>query len=121
MRALALLLLLPMTAAADPWVFDFELAYGLPDRTDRLLTEDCTKVVPVQFVQWYAIDPKPGWEVACGNNQPMYYHFLGRRIAKPLPNLSLYLGWSHFSSPGDNHEITFDALAIRGRFGWGKQ
>jgi hypothetical protein len=120
-RIAVLILLLPMTAAAEPWVFDFELAYGIPTKTDRLLSEDCTRVVPVQFVQWYARDPRPGWEVACGNKQPMFLSFLGRRCWKPLENLIFYCGWTHFSSPGDNHEITFDALSVRGRFEWGKK
>jgi hypothetical protein len=121
MRALCLLLLLPMTAAADPWVFDFELAYGIPNKTDRLLNPACTRVVPVQYVEWHAKDPRAGFTIACGNDQPMYLHFLGRRCWKPLPKLTLYCGWTHFSSPGDNHEISFDALSVRGRFQWGKK
>ena len=119
LAALALLCAAP-SFADDTWVFDFELAYGIPSRTDRLLKPDCGTVVPVQFVDWYVVDARPGWEISCGNRQPMYVHFLGRRCWKPLEKLSFYCGWTHFSSPADNHEITFDAFSIRGRFGFGK-
>jgi hypothetical protein len=119
-KFLALLLLLPMTAAAEPWVFDFEFAWGIPDRYDRLLNPACTKVVPVEYAQWYVSDPRGGFTIACGNNQPMYMHFLGRQCWRPLPNFRMECGWRHFSSPGDNHEISFDALSVRGRFQWGR-
>lgn len=120
MRLLAVLASLwSFSAAADPWVFEFEFSYGLPDRLDRLLSPTCSKVVPVEYARWYASDPRPGFEIACGNNQPMFHSFLGRRCWKPLPKLVFHCGYSHFSSPSDNHEITFDALSIRGRFDFG--
>ena len=121
MRLLWLALLLPLSAAADPWVFDFEFAWGIPDRYDRLLNPACTKVVPVQYVDYYAVDRQRGWEIACGNDQPMYMHFLGRSCWKPSRNFRLECGWRHFSSPGDNEEISFDAFSVRGRFEWGKK
>jgi hypothetical protein len=121
LRLLILLLLLPLSAAADPWVFDFEFAFGIPDRYDRLLNPACTKVVPVQYVDFYVRDPKAGWEIACGNNQPMFLSFLGRRCWKPLPNFEMECGWRHFSSPNDRNEISFDAFSVRGRFEWGKK
>jgi hypothetical protein len=121
-RLLPLLLLCCawQAVADDKWVYEFELAWGIPSKTDRLLAADCGAVVPVQFVEWYAVDPKPGWQISCGNNQPMFLHFLGRRCWNPLPKLELYCGWTHFSSPADNHEISFDALSVRGRFEFGK-
>ena len=121
MRLFLCLLLLPMTAAADPWVFEWELAWGIPDRYDRLLNPACTKVVPVEYASFYAKNPQPGWEISCGNSQPMYTHFLGRTCWKPLPNFQMECGWRHFSSPGDAHEISFDAISIKGRFQWGKK
>lgn len=106
--------------AAAPWVYEFELGALLPT-ADRLLNEKhCTSVVPVEYVKWYATDPRPGWTVACGNKQPVYNHFLGRRCAKPLPKLIIECGWRHFSSPNDRHEISYDAIAVRGRFAFGK-
>lgn len=110
-----------MPAAADPWVFEFEFAYGIHDKTDRLLQEDCGRVVPVESAQWYAIDPRPGFTISCGNEQPMFLSFLGRRCWKPLPSFQMECGWRHFSSPRDNHEISFDAISVRGRFEWGKR
>lgn len=123
MKSLAVLSLLwSFSAAAEgPWVFEFELSSMLPGYEDRLLHPACTKVVPVQYVEWYARDPRPGWEISCGNDQPMYMHWLGRRIGRPLPNLVLEAGWRHFSSPGDAHELSFDAIGVRGRFNWGKR
>ena len=110
-----------MSAAADPWVFEWELAWGIPDRYDRLLNPACTNVVPVEYAEFYVNDPRPGFTIACGNEQPMFYAFVGRRCAKPLPKLIFYCGFSHFSSPNDNSEISFDALSVRGRFEWGKK
>ena len=122
MRLLILLMLLPMTAAAEgPWLFEFELGYHFTQSTSRLVLPDCTKVVPAELAKWYAADPRSGWEISCGNDAPTYHHFLGRRIGRPLPNLVLELGWRHFSSPGDQNEIEYDAIAIRGRFHWGKR
>lgn len=117
----AALCLLPLQAFADgPWSFEFEFGRLLPS-SDRLLSEACTKVVPVDYVAWYAIDPRPGFEISCGNNQPVYLHWLGRRIGRPLPNLEIEIGWRHFSSVADSQEISFDALSVRGRFSWGKR
>ena len=102
---LATLLCAPVLAD-DPWVFEFEFDYGIPGKLDRLLDPDiCTTVM----------HPERG-PVSCGNKQPMYQHFLGRRIGRPLPKLEIELGWRHFSSPMDAREISFDALAVRGRF-----
>lgn len=105
--------------ADEPWVYEFEFGYHF--RNDRLLEPSCGKVVPIEYVQYYASEPRPGWEVACGNSQPTYTHFLGRRCGRPLPRLTMECGWRHFSSPFDAHEISYDALAIRGRFKWGKR
>ncbi len=102
--------------ADEPWVFEFEFAH-LVGPSSRVLQPSCTKVVPVEAVQWYASDPRPGWAWSCGNEQPMYLHFLGRRCAK-WKVIELTCGWRHFSSPFDNHEITFDAISVRGRFSW---
>jgi hypothetical protein len=121
MRYLPLLLLCwaGQAFADKPWVFEAELLAMLPAYEDRLLTPSCTKVVPVEYVDWYARDPRPGWEISCGNKQPMYMHWLGRRVGRPLPNLVLEVGWRHFSSPADAHELSFDAVGIRGRFEFG--
>ena len=115
------LLLLPLSAAADPWVYEFEFAWGVPGHYDRLLNPACTAVVPVQYVDYYVVDRQKGWEISCGNNRPMYLHFLGRRCWKPLPNFQMECGWRHFSSPNDNREVFFDAFSVRGRFHWGKK
>ncbi len=124
MRALILAAALAAAqpAIADgPWVFEFEFGVPLEYSTSRLLLSDCTKVVPVELVEWYVEDPRAGWEISCGNDRPIYNHFLGRRIGRPLPNLDIELGWRHLSSPGDHHGIEYDAIAVRGRFRWGKQ
>ena len=118
-RATLLLLISFPAFAEGRWVYEFEFGALLPS-SDRLLSERCTKVVPVQLVEWYAADPRPGWTISCGNRQPIYLHFLGRQIGRPLPRLRLELGWRHFSSPNDSREISFDALAVRGRFTFGK-
>lgn len=110
-------LLMPGMACAQ-WVYEFELGYMLPN-SDRLLIE-CERVVQTRFVDYYIADGRPlAWTNACGNRQPVYTHFIGRRCWKPLPRLVFECGWRHFSSPFDHQEITFDAAAIRGRFGWG--
>lgn len=117
MRLLAAILLLATaTAHADPWVYEFEFDFSTPRFVDRLLAEGCGKVVNVNLVSAYAVDPRPGWEVSCGNNRPFYNHFLGRDCFKPLPRLVIECGWRHFSSPADGNEITYDAFAVRGRF-----
>jgi hypothetical protein len=113
---IALLFALPSRAQ---WVYEFEFAYAI--RPDRLLAASCTKVVPLVYVANYAAEQRPGWEVSCGNDQPMYTHFLGRRCWKPSPRFQLECGWRHFSSPGDREEISFDALSVRGRFEWGRR
>jgi hypothetical protein len=104
-------------AGDAPWFYEFEFGYLMPS-SDRLLTAACTKVVPAQFVAWYAVDPRPGWEMSCGNRQPVFNHFVGRECFKPLPKLVFHCGWRHFSSPNDREEISYDALSIRGRFAW---
>ena len=122
-RALAIvasLLALP-AAAADRWFYEFEFGAPLQYSTSRLLRPDCYKVVPVQFVEWYAADPRKGWEISCGNRVPLYNHFLGRRIGQPLPKLTFELGWRHMSSPMDHNEVEYDAIAVRGRFPWGRR
>jgi hypothetical protein len=116
----ALLCTLGVRAEEKPWVFEFELATSSPSRLDRLLNPSCSKVVPVELVEWYSVDPRPGWERSCGNDQPMYLHFLGRRCWKPLPNFIVECGWRHFSSPGDSNEVAFDALSVRGKFRFGR-
>jgi hypothetical protein len=112
---------LPLQAFADePWVYEFEFCGFIA--ADRLFWESsCTKVIPIQFAEWYAQTKNPGWTISCGNRQPTYTHFLGRRCWKPLPKLVLECGWRHFSSPMDSQELTFDSLAVRGRFSWGKK
>lgn len=122
MKAALLILLSALfssSALGAEWVYEFEFGGMLPS-SDRLLLPGCTKVVPRELVQWYAIDPRPGWEISCGNRQPYYLHFLGRNCGRPLPRLRFECGWRHFSSPADKEEVSFDALAIRGRFSWGK-
>lgn len=117
-----LLLLLPLQAAAEgKWLYEFELGIPVEYSTSRLVLDDCTKVVPVEMARWYAVEPRSGWEISCGNDSPVFHHFLGRRIGRPLPKLVLELGWRHFSSPGDRNEIEYDAIAVRGRFVWGKR
>lgn len=113
--ALLATLLCGPALADEPWVFEFEFDYGI--KLDRLLDPDlCTKAVMTQFVPVYVESGDTRWTTSCGNRQPMYQHFLGRRIGRPLPKLEIELGWRHFSSPMDAHEISFDALAVRGRF-----
>lgn len=114
---LACMMALSRCDADELWAYEFEFGYMLP-ASDRLFAADCRKVVPVQFVAWYAVDPRPGWEVSCGNQQPVFTHFLGRRCFKPLPKLVFDCGWRHFSSPNDREELSFDTLGIRGRFSW---
>jgi hypothetical protein len=109
----------PRAAGEPPWVFEFEFTYGLDGYLDRLLLEDCGVVVPPQYVQYYASDPRPGWTIACGNEQPMFTSFLGRRCAQ-IRRVEITCGWRHFSSPGDSHELTFDAFSIRGRITFGR-
>jgi hypothetical protein len=116
----AALLLGSPALAADKWVYEFELGFPLVRSTDSLLLTSCTKVVAVENVQAYALDPRPGWEHSCGNNSPVYNHFLGRRCGKLLPRLVMECGWRHFSSPDDRHEIEYDAIVVRGRFTWGR-
>jgi len=103
-----------------PWVFEFEFAAGLPSM-DKLLKPDfCSKVIPAEHAKKYLDLGKPaGLEISCGNNQPMYLHFLGRRCWKPLPNFQMDCGWRHFSSPSDGNEITFDAFSVKGAFRFG--
>src|SRR3990167_2133540 len=108
------------TARADrPWFFEAEFAYMLPN-SDRLLLPTCTKVIPQTYVAFYSTEQRPGWEVSCGNRQPLYTHFIGRRCGQPLPRLVIECGWRHLSSPFDSEEVSFDALAVRGRFTWGQ-
>lgn len=116
----AFVALLPFSALAQ-WSYEFEFGVPFPDSTSRLLAPQCTKVVPVQLVPYYAMEPRSGWEISCGNDVPFYTHWLGRRIGRPLPNLEFEVGWRHFSSPGDHNEIEFDSIGIRGRFQWGKR
>ena len=118
----AALCLLPLQAFADDkWLFEFEFGIPVEYSTSRLILSDCHKVVPAELVDWYAIDPRPGWEISCGNDRPIYHHFVGRRIGRPLPNFVFELGWRHMSSPGDHNEIEYDAIAVRGRFTWGRR
>lgn len=120
MRLLILLALLPLQAfAGERWIYEFEFSYAVA-QSSRLLNPSCTKVVPVELVDWYSQDPRLGWEISCGNRQPMYLHFLGRRCWKPLPNLVFQCGWTHMSSPFDQQEVTFDAISVRGRFTFGR-
>jgi hypothetical protein len=122
MKLLLALLLLPSIASAeDRWLFEFEFGVPIVYSSSRLLLPQCTKVVPVQYVKLYAADPRPGWEISCGNEVPIYNHFLGRRIGRPLPNLVVEMGWRHLSSPGDHNEFEYDSLSVRGRFQWGKR
>ena len=119
---LALLLVTCECAHAEekPWVFEFELAFSGGTHLDRLLSPSgCSKVVPTKYVDWYAVEPRAGYEIACGNDQPMYLHFLGRECWKPLPNFRMECGWRHFSSPSDGNEITFDAFSVKGAFRFG--
>lgn len=120
MRLALLLLLLPSLASAE-WLYEFEFGVPIERSTSRLMHEKCRKVVPTEYVQWYAVDPRPGWEISCGNRTPVYQHFIGRRIGRPLPRLTMELGWRHMSSPWDHNEIEYDAVAVRGRFTWGKR
>lgn len=118
----AAVMLSPLPVFAQrAWVYEFEFGVPVMSSTSRLLNPSCTKVVPVQLAQWYAADPRGGWEISCGNDVPTYHHFFGRRIGRPLPNLVMELGWRHFSSPGDHNEVEYDSVAVRGRFTWGKQ
>lgn len=123
MRGFLLFVLLACAAPAmaeGPWVYEFEFGYQIPSSSNRLFHPSCDKVVPVQFAEWYVADPRRGWQISCGNNQPIYNHFLGRRCAKPLPNLVFECGWRHLSSPNDGNELEYDAIAVRGRFSWGR-
>lgn len=117
-RALAVAMCwLPLQAFADEkWAFEFEFTEALPWTTSRLFLPACTKVVPIQLVQSYAVNPRPGWEISCGNNQPMFTSWLGRQIGQPLPHLKLEFGWRHLSSPMDSQELEFDSIGVRGRF-----
>ena len=116
----ALLAVTPAAYAADgPFVYEFEFGYKFASQ--RLMFASCDKVVPLVYVQNYAVDPRPGWTVSCGGSNPVYTHFLGRRCAKPLPRLVLECGWRHMSHAGDSTEITYDAIAVRGRFTLGKR
>jgi hypothetical protein len=119
--ALVALLLTTSARADEPWAFEFELTHILPGTSNRLFYPQCTKVVPVQFIEWYMKDPRKGWEISCGNDQPMFTSWLGRRIGRPLPNLTIEFGWRHLSSPGDQNELEFDSVGVRGRFRWGKR
>ncbi len=121
LAALAAVVMSCPAFADGPWLFEFEFGVPVESSSSRLVRSSCSKVVPVDLVQWYAIDPRPGWEVSCGNDRPVYHHFLGRRIGRPLPQLVLEFGWRHFSSPGDHNEIEYDAVAVRGRFTWGRR
>lgn len=119
---LAFLALLPFWVHAEGrYFFEFELGIPIVYSSSRLMLPQCTKVVPTELVKWYAVDPRPGWEISCGNDVPIYHHFIGRRIGRPLPNLVVEMGWRHMSSPGDHNEIEYDAFAVRGRFSWGKR
>ena len=122
----ALLALLLITcdraeASDKPWVYEISFDFGIPSYLDRLLEPSCGQVVKTSEVYGYHLDPRPERTISCGNNQPMFQHFLGRRCWKPLPNFQMDCGWRHFSAPNDSHEITFDAFAVKGAFRWGKR
>ena len=102
-----------------PWFYEFEFSYNLPGQMDRLLAPECTKVVPVEVVDWYYHDRRPGWEISCGNRQPMYFGTIGRRCWQWGRVLFECLA-RHVSSPKDANEITFDGVGIRGRIEFGK-
>lgn len=106
--------------ASKTWVYEFEFGHQLQSSSSRLYSPTCSKVVPVELVNWYMFDRRPGWEISCGNRQPVYNHFFGRSIGQPLPNLRIELGWRHMSSPADHNELEYDAIAVRGRFEFGR-
>lgn len=118
LAALAMVFACPAFADDGPWFYEFEFSHTLPGYTDRLIEPDCGFVVPTQYVQWYAADPRPGWAVACGNEQPMFFGALGRKCGKLGP-VKFECLWRHMSSPNDSHEITFDGFGVRGRISWG--
>lgn len=113
-------LLRESSSSDGPWVYEFEFGALIAGDLRLLRQSQCTKVVPIEVIDWYVIEPRAGWEISCGNREPTYNHFLGRRCWKPLPRLVFECGWRHFSSPADNHELSYDSLAIRGRFSWGR-
>jgi hypothetical protein len=112
-----LLLLLSSTALAStdaPWLFEFELGYKIS--ASRLMLASCDRTVPTYYAHLYAVEPRDGWTVNCGGDNPIYNHFLGRRCAQPLPRLVLECGWRHMSHAFDSTEMTYDAFSVRGRF-----
>lgn len=98
-----------------PWVFEAEIAYIPQELAARVAQRTCLKVIPPQYVRWYAVDPRPEWEWSCGGN-PVYTHFLGRLCWRPLKHLGVECGWRHRSSPFTSVEISWDAFAVRMRF-----
>jgi hypothetical protein len=128
----AAMCLLPFPAFADgPWMFEWEFGYKVA--ASRIMSADCHKVAPLGHADFYsqlvriggqdgpAYQPTAGFLWSCGGSNPVYNHFLGRRCAKPLPNLVFECGWRHMSHAWDHTETHYDALAVRGRFSWGKR
>jgi hypothetical protein len=121
MRALCLLLLLPLTAAADI-VTEIGAGLKIERSTSYLLLPSCE----------YAVVLAPGWpenprgtthSYSCGGDNPA---FIGWPIAWQSDFSDVWTiraGWFHYSNwfdGGRDHETHMDAIAVTTTFNWSK-